>query len=155
MSVRVPTPVMEAIRREAEDGYPHEVCGFLLGSRERDGRARVERIRRATNARDDEARTRYTIDPLAYREVERDADREGREIVGFYHSHPDAPARPSAYDLEHAWPRVAYLIVAIEEGRAGEASAWRLDDDRSRFHRLEIDETSDRIESPSTIEGSS
>jgi len=138
MRIGVPESVLDTIRAEAEAGYPHEVCGFLVGTRS-GGDARVHEARPAANTRGEEARTRYLIDPETYREAERQADREGRDVVGFYHSHPDAPARPSAYDLDHAWPWVAYVIVAVEDGLAAEATAWRLADDRSRFDPLEID----------------
>lgn len=139
MRVSVPVAAMESIRSEAEAGYPYEICGFLLGSRESDA-LRVDEARPAGNARTDSAgTTRYRIEPDVYRAVEREADRAGSEIVGFYHSHPDAPARPSEYDLDHAWPSVAYLIVSVREGEAGEATGWRLTDDRTRFDPIELE----------------
>lgn len=138
MRIGVPASVLGAIRAEAEAGYPHEICGFLVGNRSGDD-VRVHEARPAANTRGTEARTRYLIDPETYREAERRADRSGLAVVGFYHSHPDAPARPSDYDLDHAWPWVAYVIVAVEDGRAAEATAWSLADDRSRFDPLEID----------------
>ena len=55
------------------------------------------------------------------------------ELLGFYHSHPDHPARPSQYDLDHAWPTFAYIIVAVAAGRAGDMTVWWLKDDRSTF----------------------
>jgi len=54
-------------------------------------------------------------------------------VVGFFHSHPDHPASPSAFDLEHAWPYYSYLIVSVGRGRVADARAWRLATDRSRF----------------------
>lgn len=153
MTVEIPAPTLAAIRREAEQGYPREVCGFLLGPpAAADAPVRVEAIRSAANTRGDEARTRYEIDPGTYRVVEAEADRTGREILGFYHSHPDAPARPSEYDREHAWPRVAYLIVAVDGGRADRTTAWRLAEDRGRFDRLELETTDDRETIPGDIE---
>ena len=58
------------------------------------------------------------------------------ELIGIYHSHPDAPPRPSEYDREHAWPNSAYVIVSVQAGRAGEVRAWLLTEDRSKFDEL-------------------
>ncbi len=65
------------------------------------------------------------------------------ELLGFYHSHPDHPARPSQYDLDHAWPTFAYIIVAVagpglarqsaESATAGDMTVWHLKEDRSAF----------------------
>ena len=68
--------------------------------------------------------------------AEREAEERGLELVGIYHSHPDAPAVPSEYDREHAWPNSAYVIVSVEDGRAGGLRAWLLTEDRSRFDEL-------------------
>ena len=57
----------------------------------------------------------------------------GLDVVGFFHSHPDHPARPSAFDLENAWPFYSYLIVSVERGRAADSRSWRLAEDRSAF----------------------
>ncbi len=62
----------------------------------------------------------------------------GLDIVGFYHSHPDHPARPSQFDLDNAWPALVYVIVAVNQGKAGETTAWMLADDRSQFTPEEI-----------------
>lgn len=140
-AIVVPEEIRAAIRSEARRGYPHEACGFLLGRLPAEGGTAVVRTARpATNTRSAaDRRRRYLIDPDAYRVVEREADAEGLDVVGFWHSHPDAPARPSEYDLEHAWPTVAYVIVAVADGHPGEIAAWRLADDRSGFTRLDME----------------
>ncbi|HUE97299.1 MAG TPA: Mov34/MPN/PAD-1 family protein, partial [Longimicrobiaceae bacterium] len=63
---------------------------------------------------------------------------DGLEVVGFYHSHPDHPARPSSFDRDHAWPWYSYGIVPATSSGAGAPRAWRLRDDRSRFDEQEI-----------------
>jgi proteasome lid subunit RPN8/RPN11 len=145
------TPVLQAVRRHAEGGYPHEVCGFLLG--EPDPAARrfaVRALQPAENRRPDQARTRYLIDPEAYRAAEREAAALGLDIAGFYHSHPDAPARPSEFDREHAWPSIAYVILAVGPTGAGEATGWVLSDDRSRFVPLALEHVDHRIPEPAS-----
>src|ERR1051326_4926939 len=115
-----------------ERAYPHECCGFLIGKRQ-DGRKRIEEVRPAGNARDDSPQNRYLISPEEMLQAERDARRAGREILGFYHSRPDVPARPSQYDLEHAWPVYSFLIMSVNQGRATDMHSWVMEEDRSRF----------------------
>jgi proteasome lid subunit RPN8/RPN11 len=57
----------------------------------------------------------------------------GLMLLGFYHSHPDHPAEPSQFDLDHAWPNLSYLIVSVRQGQPKEARSWRLKPDRSAF----------------------
>ena len=63
----------------------------------------------------------------------------GLEIVGYYHSHPDHPAVPSAFDTEHAWPWYSYLIVHINRGRGAGMASWVLDDERRLMHPESLD----------------
>jgi proteasome lid subunit RPN8/RPN11 len=74
---------------------------------------------------------RYLIEPDDLRRVEAELRSEGLEVLGCYHSHPDHPAAPSAFDLEHAWPWYSYVIVRVDQGRAAELTSWVLEDDRS------------------------
>ncbi len=120
--------LLEQIRRHLEAGYPNEACGVLLG---KDGV--VTEIAMADNTRTDSARNRYLIDPLAYLKIERAADQRGLEVLGIYHSHPDVAARPSQFDLDHAWPNLSYLIVSVVKGKAVESNSWLLREDRSQF----------------------
>lgn len=136
MTITIPADVVMALRRHAERGYPREVCGFLLGMP--GAGYDVRALLPAENLRAD-TRTRYLIDGDAYRAAERETAARGLEIVGFYHSHPDAPARPSEFDLEHGWPSVAYLIIAVTPAGAGAVTGWVLTDDRMRFAPLTVD----------------
>ena len=120
--------VDEAIRAHGQATYPHECCGALLG---RDNR--VSDIVALANTTEEGPRRRFLVRPSDYREAERRASELGAELLGFYHSHPDHPARPSQYDLDHAWPTFAYIIVAVAAGSAGEMTVWYLKDDRSSF----------------------
>ncbi|MGH7558435.1 MAG: M67 family metallopeptidase [Gemmatimonadota bacterium] len=127
------------IRGHAETGYPREVCGFLLGTMDPAVRLfSVHEVRPAINRRGHRSSRRYRIDPEDYRAAERQASERGWEVVGIYHSHPDAPARPSDYDREHAWPNSAYLIVSVEAGEAGATTAWLLAEDRTGFDELDL-----------------
>ena len=92
----------------------------------------------AQNLRNDSPQNRYEISPQDYIRADREARQAGLDIVGFYHSHPDHPARPSQFDLDNAWPELIYVIVSVNKGQAGEMTAWKLADDRSRFLADEI-----------------
>ena len=121
------------IRAHAAEAYPHECCGALIA---RDG-AIVEAFP-LPNTTAEGARRRFLVGPLDYRLSEARARELEGELAGFYHSHPDHPARPSAHDLEHAWPNLTYVIIAVSNGTPGEATAWRLRDDRSAFDRGDL-----------------
>jgi proteasome lid subunit RPN8/RPN11 len=120
--------VDEAIRRHGEETYPHECCGALVG---RGGR--VTTTVPLPNTTEEGPRRRFLVRPSDYRMAESRATELSGELLGFYHSHPDHPARPSQYDLDHAWPTFAYVIVAVAAGRAGDMTVWWLKDDRSSF----------------------
>lgn len=118
----------DAIRRHGRETYPHECCGALIGT----GRE-VSEAFALPNTTGEGPRTRFLVRPDDYRRAERRARGAGAELLGFYHSHPDHPARPSQYDLDHAWPSFAYVIVSVAAGEPGDVRSWRLRDDRSQF----------------------
>ena len=128
---------LAAIREHGARAYPEECCGALLGVVE-DGTVRVARVERIENARREERRRRYAIEPLEYARLEKRADSEGLSILGFYHSHPDHPAVPSEYDREHGLPFFHYVLVAVAAGVAGEVASFLLSEDRGVFDREEF-----------------
>lgn len=136
------------MHRHAEADYPAECCGILLGLA--DGGSKViTEIAPVANLRFDPAlaqdvipldnpnieseRNRFLIDPKEQLRVEKEARARGLTVVGYYHSHPDHPARPSGYDRDHAWPWYSYVIVSVEAGKARDTRSWVLDDDRANF----------------------
>ncbi|MCI0692831.1 M67 family metallopeptidase [candidate division KSB1 bacterium] len=137
MSIVFENHHLAEIHQHGETTYPHECCGFLLGRLEENRRVVVQ-TRRAQNQRADSPQNRYQISPQDYMQADRNAREAGLDIVGFYHSHPDHPARPSQFDLDNAWPALVCVIVAVHQGQAGETTAWILADDRSRFLPEEI-----------------
>ena len=128
---------IEEIREHGGEAYPEECCGALLGTAV-NGCARVARIARMENARREERRRRYVIEPLEYARVERQADEENLSVLGFYHSHPDHPAVPSEYDRKHGFPFFHYIVLSVGAGVPGEAASFVLSDDRGAFEREEI-----------------
>ncbi len=117
------------IRGDAASRYPHECCGALLGSAD----GHVLQAMPLENVTTEERQRRFLVSPEAYRVAEQRADATGAALVGFYHSHPDHPAEPSATDLAAAWPNLSYLIVSVQGGRVSVMRSWRLRADRSGF----------------------
>ncbi len=132
--MKITDSLLKQIHAHLESGYPNEACGVMLGHEDA-----VSEIISADNTRTDSAHNRYLIDPLVYMKIEREADKRGLAILGIYHSHPDVPARPSQFDLDHAWPNFSYLIVSVAKGKAVETYSWRLREDRSQFDQEQIE----------------
>ncbi|HXE79621.1 MAG TPA: M67 family metallopeptidase [Vicinamibacterales bacterium] len=132
--LRLAADALEAIRRHGREAYPHECCGALIG---RDGA--VTAVHPLPNTTEEGPRRRFLVRPSDYRAAEREAAERGAELLGFYHSHPDHPARPSQYDLDHAWPSFSYVIVSVVNGEPRDVTSWRLREDRSGFDEETID----------------
>jgi proteasome lid subunit RPN8/RPN11 len=123
-----------AIARHAEADHPEECCGLLLGSFGDEGRKVVRDLLPISNAREAEARhNRFLIGPMEMLRGEREARARGLDVVGIYHSHPDCPAVPSQFDLDHAWPVYSYIIVTATAAGAGDLRSWELRENRSGF----------------------
>jgi len=117
--------LLKCVAAHAEASYPQECFGFLLGHF---GDRCIRAIRPGRNVNVSRPHDRYEMDPREFLQAQKEAERWGGEVIGFYHSHPDGRAVPSAYDCERAWPEYLYLIVSISAGRAGEVRLWRLED---------------------------
>ena len=129
---------MSAIRAHGEETYPNECCGIVIGTIGPDENVTVARVTPARNLRDDSPQNRFEIDPGDFVKADRQARADKLSVVGFYHSHPDSPAKPSEYDREHAWPGYCYIIAFVNKGTAEDMTNWRLADDRSGFIKDEI-----------------
>jgi proteasome lid subunit RPN8/RPN11 len=140
----LPQPLLRQIESEGEAGYPNEICGMIFGrdvsESDQKRRQTVKLVPGKNVFEADEQYHRFSIDPLQQLKAERAAEKEGLILLGYYHSHPDAPARPSQYDLDHAWEVYSYVIVSIAKGRAVDMTSWVLtmDADVRTFARQEI-----------------
>jgi proteasome lid subunit RPN8/RPN11 len=127
LTLRIARSVMEEVRRHLEAGYPHEACGALVGH-PGDGDHQVVEFHPIRNMVHDRPWDRYALDPLEQLRIQKAAEARGLEIIGFAHSHPDHPARPSRFDAEQGWPFYSYLVASIVNGKLAEATSWLLDD---------------------------
>lgn len=134
--------VLARMHAHLQAGYPHEACGILIGDTitGADGSVRtiVADAINAANAWDvtnerESQRNRFLISPDDYVRADRAASQRGLDVVGFFHSHPDCPPRPSETDREYAMPRSSFVIVRVDQGRATATQSWVLRDDRSGF----------------------
>ncbi|MGB7159135.1 MAG: M67 family metallopeptidase [Tepidisphaeraceae bacterium] len=141
----LPSDLARAIEREGSAAYPNECCGILFG-RDVDGKAVtsgrahrvVERLEPVTNSYTaEEQYHRFSIEPQDLMRAEKSAQ-SGQLVIGFYHSHPDHPARPSETDRQAAWPFYSYVIVSIGKGQPLDMTSWLLDEATETFKRQEI-----------------
>ena len=129
--MKITRAAMAAVEAHGAEGYPHEICGILVGPR---GGGTATEAKRARNIIVERARDRYEIDPLDHIRIQREADANGHDIVGYYHSHPDHPAQASRFDTERAWAGYVYVIVSVASGDAVDANAFVADADGGPFH---------------------
>ena len=134
--MKIARAAMEAVKAHGAEGYPHEICGILVGPR---GTRTATEAKRAGNIIVERARDRYEIDPRDHIRIQREADAGGQDIVGYYHSHPDHPAQASRFDTERAWSGYVYLIVSVANGEAVETSAFVAEKDGGPFHPEELE----------------
>jgi proteasome lid subunit RPN8/RPN11 len=118
MSLLLSKDLYQQLRTHGEETYPHECCGILLGKSTEEN-LHVRQLIRAGNTRTDSAHNRYNIAPQELIKAQREGRKQGLDIVGFYHSHPDHPAQWSTTDFAEAhWFGCAYVITAVEQGAA-------------------------------------
>jgi proteasome lid subunit RPN8/RPN11 len=146
--LKIPPAEFAALRRHGEETYPHECCGVLLGRLSPDGETRtVERAVRCANQNTERGHDRYVIDPRDLVRIQREGRAAGLDIIGFYHSHPDHPARWSQTDLAEAhWLGCSYLITRVGQGGAQDSNSFVLqgageDDKHFAAETLETVET--------------
>lgn len=135
--IRISERHIEAIREHGRESYGDEACGVIYGRR-RDGDKEVQGLVPLANSRDGQRHRRFLITPKDYLRAESQASARGMELLGFYHSHPNHPAVPSAYDLEHAWPLFSYLIVSVWKGEPREVRSFVMNEDRDAFTEEEF-----------------
>lgn len=131
--------VIDSITAHAERDYPHECGGMLIGHFAADAKKTVTETFPLENAREEEARhNRVLILPKDVMRAERYAREKKLDVVGYYHSHPESPAVPSQYDLDHALPVWSYVIASVMKGKVAEIFSWEMENDRSKFNLEEI-----------------
>jgi proteasome lid subunit RPN8/RPN11 len=140
-AVHLPEKLLSEIRAHAREAYPEECCGFLIGPAnepEQIAERTILALERAGNEFEGERRRRFLIPPEELRILERRLEKTGQVVVGFYHSHPDHPARPSRFDQDHAWPWYSYLVMAVTASDTPAIGAFELEPDSATFHEVPL-----------------
>jgi len=139
MTVLLDHRQLTAVQQHVEGTYPYEGGGLLIGRTDERGRKVVTEIKPIENQRAiEDQHNRILITDQIYREGEAYADGKNLLLIGFFHSHPDHPARPSEFDREHALPWWSYVIISVQQGQAAEVLSWELREDRSAVEAEEI-----------------
>ncbi len=136
--VKINESSYNAIIKHAEAGFPHEVCGVLIGQDHT-----ITDYKECNNLNTERAHDRYELDPLSFKEADDYSREVGKEIIGIYHSHPDHPSMASETDRQRAWPEWIYIIFSINKGKYNDARAWILEDSGEKFYEEPIEVTPD------------
>jgi len=137
--IRLTEEHIKQIEAHGERAFPFECGGMLVGNFDAEAGKTVIELLPMENAMDEsEQHNRVLILPKDVLRAERYARTKKMDVVGYYHSHPDHPAHPSQFDLDHALPIWSYLIVSVEQGKAVDVRAWEMENDRSKFNEEEI-----------------
>jgi proteasome lid subunit RPN8/RPN11 len=120
------------ILEHAKKTYPFECCGILVGKTKE---KKILDVYKLKNLNKDEPRQRYEIDPYEFYKIDKIAKKNGMDVIGFYHSHPDYPSLPSNFDKQKAWEGYLYLIVSLKNSQI---KAWIFDDKKKDFFEEEI-----------------
>jgi len=143
--IEISAECVERIRAHGVETYPHECCGALLGRdpNEDGGVREILEVFPLRNQREDSPQNRFSVSTRDVVAAERAADAQGLSVVGWYHSHPDHPARPSEYDRAHAWPWYCYIILSVQKRVPADMRSWRLRDDRTKYDEQQLEEVNE------------
>jgi len=127
------------IEAHGERDYPHECGGMLIGHFDLEkGKTVIELLPMENSSEESTRHNRVLILPKDVLRAERYAREKKLDVVGYYHSHPDAKAFPSQFDLDHALPVWSYIIVSVLEAKAADVRSWEMENDRSKFNEEKI-----------------
>ena len=131
--ISIPKDTYNEIIGHAKKAYPHECCGALVGK----GKL-VVNARLMENINKERANDRYGINPKELLKIEKEASANGLDVIGFYHSHPDHPDQPSAFDRERAWAFYSYIIISVQNGKDVSVKSWTFEDEKEPFGQEEV-----------------
>ena len=137
MTLKIGAADVNHIHDHAKETYPEECAGVIVGMDTGEMKVVVD-VWRAENTHEEERSRRFLIEPLQIKRFEEQAQERDLDILGFYHSHPDHPAKPSEYDRDHAWPYYSYIIASVSSDEVEDMRSWVLKDDRSGYDEEQI-----------------
>ena len=139
-SISLDQKLFENMVDHASSTYPEECCGLLVGKLlEGNAVKKVMYVRAVDNVSEKSVRSHsYTIDPKEYLSIEIEAEKSDLEVIGVFHSHPNAAASPSAIDRNYAWPGLSYVVIGVREGKSVEVASWTIEKLGGDFHEERI-----------------
>ena len=138
MKIKVREASQAIMNAHAEETFPEECCGAMLGIENEDGSREITEVIRVENTKGENRERRFLIDPRALLNAEKVAKDRGLDVLGIYHSHPNHPSQASEFDRTHAMPFWSYLIISCIDGKTASIQSWRLKEDRSAFDEEEL-----------------
>ena len=139
MMITLSKTLLAEVQKHAELTFPEECCGGLLGKYDASSDNRiVKTINRIDNLSEENKARRFMITPKDYLKIEKIAKEQKLELLGFYHSHPDHPAKPSETDLNYAWPNFSYPIVSVLSGKLDVVRSYTLVVGKREFVEEEV-----------------
>lgn len=135
--IAIPELLQNQIKSHCEMKYPEEACGVLMGNGDGVTSAwDLHTVWEAPNFHIGDKKNRYVIPPEIQLQAEKYANKNGTQVLGYYHSHPDHPAIPSEFDRQQAWFGYLYLICSVRNAKAVELRAYTLDQVDGKFHTI-------------------
>lgn len=128
--IEIPAEPWKHLIAHAEASYPDECVGALLGRLD-GAQKHVEKILELNNAHEGSRRTRYTLLPEDLLQAEREARASGLDVIGIYHSHPEAGAYFSDTDLKNSCSWYSFVVVSVIEGQVADAKSFLPNDDQT------------------------
>jgi proteasome lid subunit RPN8/RPN11/molybdopterin converting factor small subunit len=163
--LKIKPSALGTCREHAVEGYPLEICGFLVGSADGDVRTCVEAwpVRNAwedlpeeraallnsleraggssaTEWEQHNRERRYLVSGDETLAAMKRARAAGLDLIGVYHTHPNHPAVPSDFDRDAAMPEWSYLILSVRDGQVAETRSWVLPFWEEKFREEGIEE---------------
>ena len=125
--MKIHRDAFESIRAHGAEGFPYEICGLLIG---KPAENLVTEVRRVANLEKQNPEVRYLIDDKEDMRIRKELYKTDLDVLGYYHSHPNHPARPSVFDTERSWESYLYVIVSVQDGTPADMNAFVAEKDR-------------------------
>ena len=143
MTLKISSQLLDQVHTHGEASYPEEGAGLLLGATNGETKQVLGLVCLDNSRERADRHNRYLLKPEDYLHGEMEASRQGLDVIGVFHSHPDHPDWPSEFDREWALPVLSYVITSVRKGRAVESKAWLLSEDREQFVEEPIELSND------------
>jgi len=135
--IRIEKEAWEPMVAHARRTYPNECCGALLGSSD-NGQKLVRASVPMENVSSGPQGTRYELRPEDLLRADQQARREGMDLIGIYHSHPDCDAYFSETDLKNSCPWYSFVVLSIRDGSFDHANSWLPNAEQTEAEKEEL-----------------